>query len=467
MSTRISPDPGMYISKLWLRNFRGFRRAQEIPLAPLTFLVGPNSSGKSSLFDAVLLVVQSGLWPGDPDNLTPSWAGPLVDLGSYSDAVYGHKTAKSMEIGMELVPTVLGYPWRQRRRNQVLDYPIQVFFTLRSYKDDPIGRVSKIRIVDSSKGEEVSLSFTAKHVKLRIGEHEFKPSMRLARYPSFRRWIEKEIVDYAKSLPKRPVGRKSAYRRIAETVTSFKIRWLLLEAQRVSSGRAAPKRWYPVTDLMYRPTRFVRGPRVFDTVDPTMLDESRREDFYYPYRRRRPRPRRTLSSILSQLDIAREIRDSKLSPYHHSIDVEDSRTGIVSNIIDVGYGASQVIPVIYACLSDSIGPLFVEQPEIHLHPRAQSVIAELLSATSKHRQVVVETHSVHMINRARILIAQGKLHHADVNVLYVDRSSRGSRVLEIPIGEKGNFQSEWPEGFFDERFQETMLLLDLSSPDDE
>ena len=93
-----------FYQSLSLRNFRGFKKAENIniPLAPLTFLVGPNRSGKSSLFDALLLLAQSSLeLNGSPPRL-PSWGGPLVDLGSFRDTITRHNVALAMEIAVDV-----------------------------------------------------------------------------------------------------------------------------------------------------------------------------------------------------------------------------------------------------------------------------------------------------------------------------------------------------------------------------
>lgn len=163
------------------------------------------------------------------------------------------------------------------------------------------------------------------------------------------------------------------------------------------------------------------------------------------------------------MGIASSISSSEISDYHSTIVVEDNITGIESKLVEVGYGASQVLPVLIACQSDLPSPLFIEQPEIHLHPRAQGAGAEIIAETSKHRQVVVETHSEHMINKARILIATKKLSHKDVVILYVDRTDSGSNVKVIEIDQKGDFLDDWPDGFFDERYRDTLELLKFAS----
>ena len=187
------------------------------------------------------------------------------------------------------------------------------------------------------------------------------------------------------------------------------------------------------------------------------------DESLFPYYRRKSKPKTTLGEVFKKLDIANEIIDFELSDYHHGIKVKDSATAIESNLIDVGYGASQAIPVIRGCLSNARGLLFVEQPEIHLHPKAQGVIADLLCQTSSQRQVIVETHSVHMINRARILVAKGDMDPDHVVINFIKRTPEGSEIRTIPILRNGDFGAEWPSGFFDERFEDTMRLIHLKS----
>jgi predicted ATPase len=107
----------------------------------------------------------------------------------------------------------------------------------------------------------------------------------------------------------------------------------------------------------------------------------------------------------------------------------------------------------------------VEQPEIHLHPQAQGALAEMLCEVSCSRQVVVETHSVHVLNRARILVAEGKMDSAHVMINFIGRSKAGSVVHPIQLLDNGDFGTEWPSGygFFDERYQDTMRLLSLKN----
>jgi predicted ATPase len=68
-----------------------------------------------------------------------------------------------------------------------------------------------------------------------------------------------------------------------------------------------------------------------------------------------------------------------------------------------------------------------------------------------------------MINRARLQVAQGFLDPKRVVIIYVDRDSDGSHAQMIPLKENGDFGATWPGGFFDERYEDTMALLQLKS----
>ncbi|MBW8723232.1 MAG: DUF3696 domain-containing protein, partial [Polaromonas sp.] len=101
-----------------------------------------------------------------------------------------------------------------------------------------------------------------------------------------------------------------------------------------------------------------------------------------------------------------------------------------------------------------------EQPEIHLNPRLQCILADLFvqMATSGHR-IVVETHSEHLIVSLRKLIAEQKISPDQVGLYFVERTATASTIREIPISKNGNIEREaWPKGFFDEALREALAL---------
>jgi hypothetical protein len=135
-----------------------------------------------------------------------------------------------------------------------------------------------------------------------------------------------------------------------------------------------------------------------------------------------------------------------------ALQLTDSRTGVTVSPRDVGYGISQVLPLVAEAASRGEAPLLVEQPELHLHPRLQALLAEVLVRASNERQIILETHSENILLRLQRLVREGTLPHDRLSILYVgSREQSGSWLQPIRLGSDGEMLDEWPDGFFEER----------------
>ncbi|MFO0598939.1 MAG: DUF3696 domain-containing protein [Myxococcaceae bacterium] len=133
----------------------------------------------------------------------------------------------------------------------------------------------------------------------------------------------------------------------------------------------------------------------------------------------------------------------------------------VADMTNVGVGVSQLLPVVVLCMAAPAGAtILVEQPELHLHPSAQVALASLFNACIVGgRQVVIETHSEHLINGLRLAIANKKMSHDDLSILFLSRDEFGSEVSKVEVGADGSI-ARWPRGFFDEAEQLLLKILD-------
>jgi predicted ATPase len=135
----------------------------------------------------------------------------------------------------------------------------------------------------------------------------------------------------------------------------------------------------------------------------------------------------------------------------------DLRTKVKVSPSDVGFGISQLLPIVVQCLLGSNTIVCIEQPEIHVHPRLQTELANLLveSVQKQHNQLIVETHSEHVMLRLQNLVREGRIDSDAVGVLYVDPDpDGGATVKTLRLGTNGEFLDPWPQGFFSERFDE-------------
>lgn len=149
------------------------------------------------------------------------------------------------------------------------------------------------------------------------------------------------------------------------------------------------------------------------------------------------------------------------------------KLGTVLGSSDVGYGISQILPIIVQLCMLQNGTILIEQPELHLHPSMQSNIGSLFADTiinSPNAQIIAETHSEYLVERIQKLVRKGRagggLDPSDVSLICVDQSESGeSYIIPIPINHEGKFTVRWPGGFFtkDEDPGETSLIEDIET----
>jgi len=132
------------------------------------------------------------------------------------------------------------------------------------------------------------------------------------------------------------------------------------------------------------------------------------------------------------------------------------------NIADVGFGVSQVIPIVIASLLDQSETLILEQPEIHLHPKMQMKLADfIISMAISGRNFIIETHSEHIINRLVRRIVEdekGKLNSL-IGINFIKNTEKGSKIEKVKINEKNGIEN-WPDEFFDQAAEEQHKILD-------
>ena len=147
-----------------------------------------------------------------------------------------------------------------------------------------------------------------------------------------------------------------------------------------------------------------------------------------------------------------------------SITLLDKRNTEVT-LVDVGFGINQVLPVIIEGVASPRGSIIcVEQPEIHLHPRLQAKLADMVVETAQEgKQWIIETHSEMLIRQIQTRIADpgDDLTEDDVSVVYVLRGDESSTIKPLEIDGSGEFKEKWPDGFFDDASKKIIEMMRL------
>jgi len=170
-----------------------------------------------------------------------------------------------------------------------------------------------------------------------------------------------------------------------------------------------------------------------------------------------------------QLELTENIKNDSQSVYADVEDIKYTYTLFdLNNYMpispsDVGVGISQIFPLVVAALSRNKGLIACEQPELHIHPRIQVAVGDLLTQIDKGANFLIETHSEHLILRLLRRIRETsygensqdkKLKPSDISVVYLNPSKEGVKVIHYEVTPDGDFTKDWPQGFFEERYEE-------------
>lgn len=211
----------------------------------------------------------------------------------------------------------------------------------------------------------------------------------------------------------------------------------------ISPDRQAPRRYYDANErsekagawLRVEPPRSSGSPVVFHS-DPESQVNAWLEWMDLPQVRR----------VLE----GRDYRDVASSPY-----VRDCAVSVT----DTGYGVSQVLQVLRAGIQGEEAILVLDQPELHLHPKPQAQIADFAIAVSAERQVLVETHSDHFVNRVVRRVVEGEIESDDVAVyFFTPTSDEGPKVEMVEVDPSYGIKN-WPLGFFDDYANEQEAIV--------
>ena len=208
--------------------------------------------------------------------------------------------------------------------------------------------------------------------------------------------------------------------------------------------RRPPERWYIFTGTSPQHVGY-QGDLLPDLLlrDPELVDET--------------------NEWLEKLNIGHQLKVKSMgadSGDLFEVRLIDTRRGkehVDAALPDVGFGISQLLPFIVQSLVSEGRIISIEQPEVHVHPKLQADLGDLLAAAIKEprqNQFIIETHSEHLILRLQRLVYEKQIKPEDVSVIYVSRGREGAKAEHLRLDEEGDFIDEWPDGFFPERLRE-------------
>ncbi|WRH68982.1 MAG: DUF3696 domain-containing protein [Planktothrix sp. GU0601_MAG3] len=165
---------------------------------------------------------------------------------------------------------------------------------------------------------------------------------------------------------------------------------------------------------------------------------------------------------LKYMGIANDVKTSDKGVLGYELKVAISETQSLHDLTHVGVGVSQVLPIlVQSLLAERGSTLIFEQPELHLHPKVQTRLADFfISMTMLNKQCIVETHSEYLINRLRYLSVSSQDNQIsnDVIIYFVEKQGEKSFYRPVKINEFGVIE-DWPKGFFDESEKNSRAII--------
>jgi len=180
-----------------------------------------------------------------------------------------------------------------------------------------------------------------------------------------------------------------------------------------------------------------------------------------------PEVRKSVAFWLRRLKLIDSFRIDPIAPNRKDYEIRLKKTGTSAEVLlpDVGFGVSQVLPVLVLCNYVPEGwTIILEQPELHLHPAAQSELADLLIEVVQERkvQVILESHSEHLLRRLQRRIAEEKFRASDAALYFCEMHNGESKATPLEITDDG-FIKNWPKDFFGDEMGDLAAMTEAAA----
>lgn len=460
------------IKSIELENFKAFKKSGEVDLNKINIFVGPNSSGKSSFIKA-LLTLKNTLDSADEDMVLDL----NENIGNFKSVVFEKNIKNTIKFK-------LNFNQKQYSSNKfkLNDSIFKIVNILEKLDDEELDikhyvvELNKIYRNKIIKSIEFSIKITKSE---RVVVEEFTINyedtdvtrIKMIRNSYYMYFNDKEIKEANIVKPYKfifkvndsKISRKLSIDELKYIAlfeyAMFDIKEYLNEftsnVRHIEPLRNKFNRVEYVTNLKFNNTVGKTGENTITTL--VGLDKVSKEESNILH------TSQEINRWMKEFDLGESISIKKLGNSNYSLFIKNKNTGIDCNILDMGVGTSQLLPIIIESInSPDNSILIIEEPESHIHPNAQSKLAELFVNVVSHgnKRFIIETHSLFLIIQLQILIAKKEIDSEDVNIYYFEQSQDGTKAKKMSIAQNGQFEEQWPSGFFDVQLQLGKLLFE-------
>ena len=428
------------ITELRAQNFKSWQDTGALQFAPLTGFFGANSSGKTSILQILLMLKQTVESPDRNRVLHFGDDFSLVDFGTFYDLLYTHNTELTLQLDLSWK---LSEPLPFNRTDLFPSNSLTFHTNVREENN----RILVDRFYYKTDKNEFGMERMNKNKKRGRNQYQLiHEDYHAIRNPG-RAWnLRPPVKCYG--FPDEVGGYYQNMSFLSDFVLAFENLFSLITY-------LGPLRAYPRRSYIWSGEQLQDVGLSGEGAIPALL-AAREEGLTSPRlinvrRSHKPIEKR----ILEWLQEMELIYSFSLEPIaenrkDYEFRVKKNRASPEVLITDVGFGVSQLLPVLVLCYYvPEHSTIILEQPEIHLHPKVQSDLADVLIDVVKNRnvQIILESHSEHLLHRLTRRIAEEKLFAEDAALFFCQINEGKSKAEKLSMDKYGNI-SNWPQNFF-------------------
>lgn len=438
------------LTRLAFTHFKSWPEAT-LDLAPITGLFGTNSSGKTSILQFLLLLKQTK--DATDRALSLELNGSSVQLGTIRDAIHRHDETSRLRFELAFrLDQALSLQDPTGQKTQAIASGCDVTYAAEIAVHQEAPRAERLAYVLDG----LTFALERRAGKDRAFDLTAQPDdrFRFVRTPGRPPILPGPIKGYAFPDQARTNFQNAAF--LADLEAAY-------EAEMDRIYYLGPLRQYPQRDYLWarsRPTDVgQRGEKAIDAI--RAATEAGEKLAIIPGSTRKTTPfQKAVAHWLRELGLIHSftVKEIKEGTNRWQALVVTRKGGSEVLLTDVGFGVSQVLPVVTLLLYVPEGStVILEQPEIHLHPLAQANLADVIIYAARRRrvQVIVESHSEHLLLRLQRRIAEQTLPAEDVKLYFSDAPAGVSRLTSLDLDLFGNI-GNWPPNFMGDAFGETV-----------
>ncbi|MGE7775519.1 DUF3696 domain-containing protein [Chitinophaga sp. NPDC101104] len=443
------------IHELDIKNFKAWAASGKIRMAPLTIFCGNNSSGKSSIAQFLLMLKQTiesydrqrVLHLGDEKS--------LVDLGVFHDVVHNHNVKNNLEFKLSFDTDEITITDAVKGKQLGSYTQLEFEAKISSPSSEGIIQLKKF-LYTLPNGHPMSFG-----LQLDKGKYKLITDNYSAKRQKGRAWNVGQPENFF-GFPNEAVAYYQNTGFLQDL--SLAIINLFKSMYYVGPLRGHPKRVYQFSGQVPPDV----GEKGEQSINAILAAKSQGRMISKGFKQKSEQFDVLIARWLVQMGLIHSFRVIPITKgrIEHEVKIKINANSPEVLITDVGFGISQILPVIVQCFyvkEESI--LFFEQPEIHLHPSVQAHLGDLFieaihsreNGQERNTQIVVESHSEHLIRRIQRRIAEEKLNADDVALYFITQESGEAKLIELEVDSNGNIKN-WPNNFFGDDLEDLRAM---------